>query len=236
MTHKLPKLPYEYSALEPHIDTRTMAVHHGKHHQAYVDNLNRALEGLPAGYEELQDLSTIGLLMDLDAVPEEIRTAVRNNGGGHFCHSLFWRCMSPRGGGEPSGGLAEAIEAGFGSTAAFQETFTKSAATLFGSGWAWLCLDGEGELVIATTPGHDVPLYEGLLPILVLDVWEHAYYLKFENRRADYIAAWWNVVNWETVAAGLATAKLELGLVKAVGWAAGAWAVLEKEWTELFES
>jgi len=236
MTHKLPKLPYEFSALEPHIDTRTMAVHHDKHHQAYVDNLNRALEGLPPGHEDLQKASTIQLLMDLDAVPEEIRTAVRNNGGGHFCHSLFWRCMSPRGGGEPSGGLAEAIEAGFGSTAAFQETFTKAAASLFGSGWAWLCLDGEGELVIATTPGHDVPLYEGLLPILVLDVWEHAYYLKFENRRADYIAAWWNVVDWDHVAAGLTTAKVELGLGKAVGWAAGTWAVLEKEWTKLFES
>jgi Fe-Mn family superoxide dismutase len=232
MAHKLPKLPYEFSALEPHIDTRTMAIHHDKHHQAYVNNLNQALEG----YEELQKASTIQLLMDLDAVPEEIRTAVRNNGGGHFCHSLFWRCMSPGGGGEPSGGLAEAIEAGFGSFAAFQDAFTKAAATLFGSGWAWLCVDGEGELAITTTPGHDVPLYEGLLPLLVLDVWEHAYYLKFENRRADYIAAWWNVVDWQTAAAGLTTAKLELGLAKAVGWAAGAWTSLEKEWAKLFES
>jgi Fe-Mn family superoxide dismutase len=209
-----------------------MAVHHDKHHQAYVDNLNRAL----VGYGELQNASTIQLLMDLDKVPEEIRTAVRNNAGGHFCHSLFWRCMSPRGGGEPSGGLADAIEASFGSFAAFQEAFTKAAATLFGSGWAWLCVDGEGELVIATTPGHDVPLYEGLLPLMVLDVWEHAYYLKFENRRADYIAAWWKVVNWDTVAAGLTAAKVELGLTKAVGWAAGAWAALEQEWGKLFES
>ena len=232
MTHVLPALLYEFSALEPNIDTRTMAVHHDKHHQAYVNNLNQALEG----HEELQELSVIQLLMDLDAVPEEIRTAVRNNGGGHFCHSLFWRCMSPEGGGEPGGGLAEAIEAAFGSLAAFQEAFTTAASTLFGSGWTWLCLNGEGELVISTTPGHDIPLYEDLVPLLVLDVWEHAYYLKFENRRPEYIAAWWNVVDWDFVALGLTAAKLQLGLVEAVGWAAGAWAVLEKEWAKLFAS
>jgi Fe-Mn family superoxide dismutase len=231
MTHKLPKLPYEFSALEPHIDTRTMAIHHDKHHQAYVNNLNQAL----VGHEELQKASALQLLIELDAVPEEIRTAVRNNGGGHFAHSLFWHCMSPRGGGEPGGSLAEAIEVGFGSFADFQAAFTKAAATLFGSGWTWLCVDDGGELVITTTPGHDVPLYEGLLPLLVLDVWEHAYYLKFENRRADYITAWWNVVDWDYVAAALTAAKLQLGVAKAVGWAAGAWAALEKEWAKLFE-
>jgi Fe-Mn family superoxide dismutase len=232
MTHQLPRLPYEFGALEPHVDTRTMAVHHDKHHQAYVDNLNKALEG----YEELQKLSTIQLLMDLDAVPEEIRTAVRNNGGGHFCHSLFWQCMNPKGGGKPGGGLADALVASFGSFAAFQEAFTKAAATLFGSGWAWLCVDSEGKLVITTTPGHDVPLDDGLLPISILDVWEHAYYLKYENRRADYIAAWWNVVDWDAVAAGLAEAKVELGLSKAADWATGAWASLEKRWDELVGS
>jgi Fe-Mn family superoxide dismutase len=144
--------------------------------------------------------------------------------------------MSPEGGGEPGGGLAEALEAGFGSFDAFREAFTKAAAMLFGSGWVWLCVDGEGKLLITTTPGHDVPLYEGLLPILVLDVWEHAYYLKFENRRADYITAWWKVVNWDTVSAGLTTAKVELGLAKAVGWAAGALSALEKEWGKLVSS
>jgi Fe-Mn family superoxide dismutase len=232
MTHKLPDLPYEKSALEPHIDTRTMAVHHDKHHRAYVDNLNKAI----VGHVELQDASVIELLSDLDSVPEEIRTAVRNNGGGHFSHSLFWRCMSPFGGEKPSGGLAEDLEASFGSVVDFQMAFTKAAVTLFGSGWTWLNVDGEGKLVITTTPGHDVPLYDDLMPLLVLDVWEHAYYLKFENRRADYVAAWWNVVDWDYVAAGLAAAKVELGLAKAVGWAAGAWTSLEKRWNKLLGS
>jgi Fe-Mn family superoxide dismutase len=232
MIHKLPDLPYEKNALEPHIDTRTMAVHHDKHHQAYVNILNQALEG----YEDLQELSTIQLLSNLDSVPEGIRTAVRNNGGGHFAHSLFWRCMSPSGGGKPSGGLADALETSFGSLAEFQLLFNKTAATLFGSGWTWLCVDDDGKLVITTTPGHDVPLYEGLLPLLVLDVWEHAYYLKFENRRAEYIAAWWNVVNWGAVEGRLDAAKVELGLTKAAGWLAGAWASLEKEWNKLLGS
>ena len=229
MTHKLPDLPYAKSALEPHIDTRTMAVHHDKHHQAYVNNLNQALQG----YADLQNLSTIQLLSDLDSVPEEIRTAVRNNGGGHFAHSMFWRCMSPEAGGAPGGGLAESIEASFGSFPEFKDAFSKAAATFFGSGWTWLSVSDGGELVIATTPGHDVPFYQDLMPLLVLDVWEHAYYLKYENRRADYIAAWWNVVDWSFVAAGLTAAKVELGLAKAAGWAADAWAALEKKWDDL---
>ena len=232
MTHRLPDLPYEKSALEPNIDTRTMAIHHDKHHQAYVNNLNQALEGYP----DLQDTSTVQLLSDLDSVPEEIRTAVRNNGGGHVCHSMFWQCMSPKGGGTPSGGPAEAIEASFGSFAEFQIQFNKAAATLFGSGWTWLCVNGDGELEITTTPGHDVPLYEGLVPLLVLDVWEHAYYLKYENRRADYIAAWWNVVDWDYVASGLAAAKVGHGVAKAVGWAEGAWSSLEDGWNKLVGS
>jgi Fe-Mn family superoxide dismutase len=222
MTHELPKLPYDFSALEPHIDTRTMAIHHDKHHQAYVNNLNKALEG----YEDLQDKSVTALLGDLDAVPESIRTAVRNNGGGDLNHTLFWQGMSPKGGGEPSGGLAEAIEAAFGSFGEFKEELSKAAATFFGSGWAWLCMNSEGELLVTTTPGHDNPLYEGLFPILVLDVWEHAYYLKFENRRADYIAAWWNVVDWRSAAAAHTAAKVDLGLGQVAGWVASAWAKL----------
>jgi Fe-Mn family superoxide dismutase len=232
MTHSLPDLPYEKSALEPNIDARTMAIHHDKHHQAYVNNLNQALEGYPS----LQDTSTVQLLSDLDSVPEEIRTAVRNNGGGHFAHSLFWRCMSPKGGGMPGEGLEEAIEASFGSFAEFQMLFNKAAATLFGSGWAWLCVDGKGELVITTTPGHDVPFYADLLPLLVLDVWEHAYYLQYENRRAEYIGAWWNVVDWGHVEGALTAAKAEQGWAKVVGWAESTKAALEQQWDKLVGS
>jgi Fe-Mn family superoxide dismutase len=209
-----------------------MAVHHGKHHQAYVSNLNQALERYPG----LQDLSTVQLLTDLDSVPEDIRTTVRNNGGGHFSHSLYWKCMSPKGGGKPSGGLAEALEDSFGSVVDAQMAFTNAATALFGSGWTWLSVDGKGELVVTTTPGHDVPLFEGLMPLLVLDVWEHAYYLKYENRRADYVAAWWNVVDWDYVAGGLAAAKVDLGLEKAASWVEGTWASLEKKWDELVGS
>jgi Fe-Mn family superoxide dismutase len=229
MMHELPKLPYDFSALEPHIDTRTMAIHHDKHHQAYVSNLNRALEGYP----DLQEKSVTALLENLDAIPEEIRTAVRNNGGGHLNHKMFWLNMSPKGGGEPSGGLEEAIEAAFGSFAEFKEVFSKAAATFFGSGWVWLCVNAEGELVVTTTPGHDTPLYEGLFPILVLDVWEHAYYLKYENRRVDFIAAWWNVVDWDAVSAGLTAAKVDLGLGQVVEWAASTWGKLEEGWAKL---
>jgi Fe-Mn family superoxide dismutase len=229
MTHKLPNLPYGYSALEPHIDTRTMAVHHDKHHAAYVNNLNAALEG----HQDLQDKSTIELLVDLDAIPEDIRTAVRNNGGGHLAHALFWPCLSPKGGGEPGGGLAEAIEEAFGSFEDFRQAFSQAAATFFGSGWVWLCVDGEGELALASTPGHELPLVQGLIPILVIDVWEHAYYLKFENRRADYIAAWWNVVNWKQVSANYSAAKVELGLGKVALWARASWSRLEEGWSKL---
>jgi Fe-Mn family superoxide dismutase len=232
MTHKLPELPYDKSALEPHIDTRTMAVHHDKHHQAYVNNLNKALEG----HEDLQSKSALSLLLELDDLPAEIRTAVRNNGGGHVNHSLFWECMSPKGGGEPGSSLAEAIDESFGSFGAFQAAFNKAAATYFGSGWTWLAMDEEGQLVVTTTAGHDVPLYKDLLPLLVLDVWEHAYYLRYENRRADYIAAWWNVVNWDRVAGNYRTAKVQLGLVAAAGWAKAGWDLLEDQWNKLFSS
>lgn len=203
MTHTLPDLPYAHNALEPHIDARTMEIHHGKHHQGYVNNLNAALEGHP----DLQNKSVEELLKDLNAIPEDIRTAVRNNGGGHANHSLFWPCMSPDGGGQPDGDLATAINATFGSFDGFKEQFSKAAATRFGSGWAWLCVDNNGKLVITSTPNQDNPLSDGLNPILGLDVWEHAYYLHYQNRRPDYIAAWWNVVNWEQVAKNYAAAK-----------------------------
>ena len=203
MAHELPALPYAHNALEPHIDARTMEIHHGKHHQGYVNNLNKALEG----QTNLQNKSVEQLLQDLETIPESIRTAVRNNGGGHANHSLFWPCMSPNGGGEPSGELAEAIKSTFGSFASFKEQFSKAAATRFGSGWAWLCVDKNGGLALMSTPNQDSPLSQGLQPILGLDVWEHAYYLNYQNRRPDYIAAWWNVVNWEQVAKNYAAAK-----------------------------
>lgn len=203
MTHTLPDLPYAHNALEPHIDARTMEIHHGKHHQGYVNNLNAALEGHP----NLQNKSVEELLKDLNAVPEDIRVAVRNNGGGHANHSLFWPCMSPDGGGQPNGDLATAINAAFGSFDGFKEQFSKAAATRFGSGWAWLCVDNNGKLVVTSTPNQDNPLSDGLNPILGLDVWEHAYYLHYQNRRPDYIAAWWNVVNWAQVAKNYAAAK-----------------------------
>jgi Fe-Mn family superoxide dismutase len=229
MTYELPALPYGYDALEPHVDQRTMVVHHDKHHQAYVTNLNKALEG----YEELQEKSTIELLLDLDEVPEGIRTAVRNNAGGHANHTMFWQCMGPEGGGEPDGSLAKAIEESFGSFGAFQTAFNKAAATYLGSGWIWLCVGGEGQLQITTTPGHDNPVVDGLMPLLVLDVWEHAYYLKYENRRADFIAAWWNVVDWDTVAANLTASKIALGVDKVADWARSTWAKLEEGLTKL---
>lgn len=195
MTYTLPKLPYAYDALEPHIDARTMEIHHTKHHQGYVDKLNKALEK----YTDLQNKSLEELLQSLDAVPEEIRTAVRNNGGGHYNHSLFWKIMKKDGGGDPNGMLAEAINKNFGDFSKFKEEFTKAATTRFGSGWAWLLLDKEGKLAVTSTPNQDSPILEGLHPILGLDVWEHAYYLKYQNRRPDYIEAWWSVVNWDEV-------------------------------------
>jgi len=196
MSHpfELPPLPYDASALEPHIDTLTMQIHHGKHHQAYVNNLNAALEKAPAA----QKLSLDELLSNLNAVPEAVRSAVRNNGGGHWNHSRFWTWMAPNAGGAPAGKIADAINASFGSFDAFKDQFAKAAVGRFGSGWAWVVKDGN-KLSITSTPNQDNPLMEGKTPILGLDVWEHAYYLKYQNRRPDYIAAWWNVVNWAEV-------------------------------------
>lgn len=202
MAFELPALPYAYDALEPHIDKETMNIHHTGHHNTYVTNLNNALEG----HTELINKSIEELISNLDAVPESIRTAVRNNGGGHANHSFFWQILSPNGGGEPTGELADAINKKFGSFAAFKEEFTKAAATRFGSGWAWLVVNN-GELEVMSTPNQDNPLMEGKTPILGLDVWEHAYYLKYQNRRPDYIAAFWNVVNWDEVAKRYQAAK-----------------------------
>lgn len=206
MTHKLPPLKYPNNALEPHIDTRTMAIHHDKHHQAYVDNLNKALESYP----DLQEKLTLELLNDLDSLPEEIRTAVRNHGGGHANHSMFWKSLSPDGGGTPQGNLAESINEAFGSFSDFKEAFTKAAMSVFGSGWTWLCLDDEGNLLITTTANQDNPVSRDLIPLVGLDVWEHAYYLNYENRRADYITAWWNVISWKFVAGNFKNAILAL--------------------------
>ena len=200
MAHEVPALPYAYDALEPHIDARTMEIHHGKHHAAYVNNLNKALEG----HTDLQQKSITELLTDLNGVPEAIRGAVRNNGGGHFNHSLFWTVMSPKGGGTPSADLAVAIDSAFGSFDAFKDTFSKAAGTRFGSGWAWLCVHPGGKLEVCSTPNQDNPLMPGVecggQPILGLDVWEHAYYLNYQNRRPDYVAAFFNVINWDKVA------------------------------------
>ena len=194
MPHTLPALPYDFGALEPHIDTQTMQIHHGKHHQAYVNNLNAALDKHP----ELHQKSLEQLLQNLNSVPEAIRGAVRNNGGGHSNHSLFWTLMSPKGGGEPSGALADAIKKTFGDFAKFKEQFAAAGTGRFGSGWAWL-IATDGKLEITSTPNQDTPVMDGKTPILGLDVWEHAYYLKYQNRRPDYIAAWWNVVDWSAV-------------------------------------
>ena len=194
MAFELPQLPYGYDALEPHIDKETMNIHHTKHHNAYVTNLNNAIEG----NAELASKSIEDLISNLDAVPESIRTAVRNNGGGHANHSLFWTLLSPEGGGEPTGKLAEAINSKFGSFDKFKEQFSAAGAGRFGSGWAWLILNN-GELEITSTANQDSPLMEGNTPILGLDVWEHAYYLNYQNRRPDYMAAFWNVVNWDEV-------------------------------------
>jgi superoxide dismutase, Fe-Mn family len=194
MAHELPPLPYAYNALEPHIDEQTMQIHHDRHHATYVNNLNAALEG----HADLQSKPLNELLASLDSVPEKIRTAVRNNGGGHANHTLFWEIMSPNGGGQPTGALVDAINSTFGSFENFKAEFTKAATGRFGSGWAWLVVDN-GKLAITSTPNQDNPIMEGKTPILGLDVWEHAYYLKYQNKRPDYIAAFWNVVNWAEV-------------------------------------
>jgi Fe-Mn family superoxide dismutase len=194
MAHSLPALPYATDALEPHIDKMTMEIHHGKHHQAYVTNLNAALDKHP----ELHSKSVEDLLRSINTVPEDIRTAVRNNGGGHANHSMFWQVMGPGAGGAPSGAIADAINGSFGGFDKFKEELKKAGVGRFGSGWAWV-IDQGGKLAIESTPNQDSPLMEGKKPILGLDVWEHAYYLKYQNRRPDYIGAWWNVVNWAEI-------------------------------------
>jgi len=195
MSHTLPPLPYPFDALEPYIDAKTMEIHHDKHHAAYVTNLNKALEGAP----DLQKLSVEELISNLSKVPENIRTAVRNNGGGHANHKYFWTIMKKSGGGEPSGDLGNAIKSAFGSFAEFKTKFAAAAMGRFGSGWAWLVLR-DGKLAIESTANQDNPMSDGGRPFFGLDVWEHAYYLKYQNRRADYIEAWWNIVNWAQVA------------------------------------
>ncbi|MEI6539445.1 MAG: superoxide dismutase [Planctomycetota bacterium] len=202
MPYTLPALPYATTALEPHVDARTMEIHHTKHHQAYITNVNKALEGSPLADKPIDDL-----MRELNAVPEAIRTAVRNNGGGHANHSLFWTVMSPTGGGTPTGDLATAITTACGGFDAFKEQFAKAAATRFGSGWAWLSVKADGTLVVESTGNQDTPLSEGRTPILGLDVWEHAYYLNYQNRRPDYVSAFWNIVNWAEVARRFAAAK-----------------------------
>jgi Fe-Mn family superoxide dismutase len=195
MTFELPALPYAVDALEPYIDAQTMSIHHTKHHQAYITNLNAAIEKHP----ELADKSLEDLLSDLNAIPEDIRVAVRNHGGGTWNHNMFWEIMGPKMGGAPSGELTRAIESAFGSFDAFKSEFEKAATTRFGSGWAWLVKKGDG-LAVFSTANQDNPLSDGLTPILGIDVWEHAYYLKYQNRRPEYISNWWNVVNWQAVA------------------------------------
>lgn len=197
MSHQLDPLPFSPNALEPHIDARTMEIHHGKHHQTYIDKLNAALEG----QNELQNLSALELISDLSKVPDSIRGAVRNNGGGHVNHSFFWKSLSPNGGGEPHGGLASAIDLAFGSFDQFKQDFTNAALTRFGSGWAWLIKNGDGSVAVTSSPNQDSPWMAGVSdvvgqPLIGLDVWEHAYYLNYQNRRPDYVSAFWNIVDW----------------------------------------
>jgi Fe-Mn family superoxide dismutase len=203
MAHQLPPLPYDYTALEPHIDETTMRIHHDKHHAAYVTNLNAALETQAA----FADRGLEDLLRNINEVPEAVRTAVRNNGGGHHNHTLFWEVMTPGGSKAPTGALADELNATFGSFDAFKEQFTKAGATRFGSGWAWLVVNKAGKLAVYSTANQDSPLMEGDTPILGMDVWEHAYYLKYQNRRPDYMGAFFNVINWDVVASKYAGAK-----------------------------
>jgi superoxide dismutase, Fe-Mn family len=194
MAHQLPDLPYAHNALEPHIDERTMQIHHGKHHNAYVTNLNNAVDGTDVSGKSAEEL-----ISDLNSVPENIRTAVRNNGGGHVNHTMFWEIMSPNGGGEPTGELAEAINSTFGSFSDFKDKFKAAATGQFGSGWAWLVVDGSGKLAVYGLPNQDNPMMQGDKPLMGVDVWEHAYYLKYQNLRPDYVDAWWNTVDWNAV-------------------------------------
>jgi superoxide dismutase, Fe-Mn family len=195
MAHELPPLPYDYDALEPHIDAQTMEIHHTKHHQAYVTNLNAALEGTEWADRPLEEV-----LAGLESLPEDKRTPVRNNGGGHWNHTFFWQIMGPGGGGEPSGELAQAIESTFGGFDSLKSQINDAGVKRFGSGWTWLVRDSGGALTVVSTPNQDSPVMEGQAPIIGIDVWEHAYYLKYQNRRPDYLEAWWNVINWEAVA------------------------------------
>ncbi len=201
--HVLPKLPYDYNSLEPHIDAKTMEIHHSKHHAAYVNNLNNALKDHP----DLQNKTVEELIKNLSSVPEAIRNAVRNNGGGHLNHTFFWNVRGPEKGGEPQGELAEKIKSTFESFEKFKEKFSAAGVSRFGSGWSWLTIDKTGKLAVESTANQDNPLTEGRVAVLGVDVWEHAYYLKWQNRRADYIKEWWNVVNWDQVAHNLKTAK-----------------------------
>lgn len=203
MSHQLPALKFAYDALEPHIDAKTMEIHHSKHHQAYINNLNGALESL----EDLKAMPIEDLLKHFAAVPENLYWTVRNNGGGHYNHTLFWEALSPTGSGKPEGPLASAIDAAFGSFEAFQAALEKAAVGQFGSGWAWLVLNKAGQLAVVGTPNQDNPISDGHTPLLGVDVWEHAYYLHYQNRRADYVKAWWSVVDWNVVAARYSAAK-----------------------------
>jgi superoxide dismutase, Fe-Mn family len=203
MAFTLPPLGYDYAALEPHIDARTMEIHHTKHHQTYVTNLNAAIEKTP----ELQDKSLEWLLQNLSSVPESVRNVVRNNGGGHWNHTFFWQIMGPNGGGEPSGAVADAIKSSFGDFSKLKEQVNASGLARFGSGWAWVVADKGGKLTIESSPNQDTPISDKKTPILGVDVWEHAYYLKYQNRRADYLAAWWNVLNWGEIGKRLESAR-----------------------------
>ena len=229
MTHELPKLPYAFDALEPHIDARTMEIHHDKHHAAYVNNLKAALEGR----DDLQKKSALLLIKELGEVPEEIRGAVRNNGGGHVNHSMFWSSMSENGGGLPDGKLGEDIDAAFGSFDAFKDAFKKAGMTRFGSGWAWLAVAKDGSLTATSTANQDNPVSEGLIPLLGLDVWEHAYYLKYQNLRGDYIDAFWNVVDWGQVKSAYTNVRVDQGVTEVAEWVGSAWGELEAGWKKL---
>jgi len=223
MQHKLPDLPYAHGDLEPHIDGPTMAIHHGKHHQAYVNNLNAALEG----HTDLQEKSALELIIGLNTIPEKIRAAVRNNGGGHLNHTMFWSLMKPEGRHNPGSIVGSAIDKAFGSFDDFKTQFKQAGMTQFGSGWAWLVVNGEGKLEVVKTPNQDNPLSQGQVPILGVDVWEHAYYLNYQNRRADYIDAWWNVVDWSQVEAYYGLIKIAGGIADLDTWASAKLARLE---------
>jgi len=227
MAHTVPDLPYPHNALEPHIDGKTMQIHHDKHHQAYVNKLNEAIEKHP----ELGDKTALELITDLDSIPEDIRGAVRNHGGGHVNHSLFWTIMSPDGGGAPSGGLATLIDESFGSFDEFKTQFSAAAATVFGSGWAWLCIGNDGKLLVTKTANQDNPVFtEGVLPIMGIDVWEHAYYLNYQNRRPDYIGAFFNVVNWDQVGDYVTMIRVADGVLAAKDWAQAQWSKFQDLW------